>query len=90
MQPESVYTPLVSYPRRRRSKQEIHAAKCTTIMEKILHTLPKDASETSMFHSIGMSSDLLTIELAQMKLSFLRETSVQSCCLRPRRRRHKE
>ncbi|KAG7603847.1 hypothetical protein ISN45_At05g028830 [Arabidopsis thaliana x Arabidopsis arenosa] len=25
---------------------EIHAAKCTTIMEKILHTLPKDASKT--------------------------------------------
>jgi len=47
MQPESVYTPSVPYPRRRRSKQEIHAAKCTTIMEKILHTLPKDASETS-------------------------------------------
>jgi len=47
MQLESVYTPPVPYPRRRRSKQEIHVAKCTTIMEKILHTLPKDASETS-------------------------------------------
>jgi len=47
MQPESVYTPHVPYPRRRRSKQEMHAAKCTTIMEKILDTLPKDASETS-------------------------------------------
>jgi len=47
MQPESVYTPPVPYPRRRRCKQEIHAAKCTSIMEKILHTLPKDDSETS-------------------------------------------
>jgi len=47
MQPESVYTPHVPYSRKRRSKQEIHAAKCTTIMEKILHHLPKDASETS-------------------------------------------
>ena len=47
MQPEPVYTPHVPYPRRRRSKQEIHAAKCTTIMEKILYTLPKDALETS-------------------------------------------
>ena len=47
MQPESVYTPPVPYPRRRRSKQENHAAKCTAIMEKILHTLPKDASKTS-------------------------------------------
>ena len=47
MLPESVYTPHVPYPRRRLSKQEIHAAKCTSIMEKILHTLPKDASETS-------------------------------------------
>ncbi|KAG7610747.1 hypothetical protein ISN44_As05g027790 [Arabidopsis suecica] len=47
MQPESVYTPHVPYPRRRRSKQELHAAKCTAVMEKILHTLPKDASETS-------------------------------------------
>jgi len=47
MQPKSVYTPPVPYPRRRRSKQELHAAKCTSIMEKILHTLPKDASETS-------------------------------------------
>ncbi|KAG7529968.1 Retrotransposon gag domain [Arabidopsis suecica] len=47
MQPEPVYTPAVPYPGRRRSKYEIHAAKCTAIMEKILHTLPKDASETS-------------------------------------------
>ncbi|CAB77974.1 putative athila-like protein [Arabidopsis thaliana] len=47
MQLEPVYTPHVPYPRRRRSKQEIHVAKCTTIMEKILHILPTDASETS-------------------------------------------
>ncbi|KAG7529614.1 Ribonuclease H domain, partial [Arabidopsis suecica] len=47
MQPESAYTPPVPYPRKRRSKEEIHAAKCTTIMEKILSSLPKDASETS-------------------------------------------
>jgi len=47
MQPESVYTPHVPYARKRRSKQEIHAAKCTSIMEKILHSLPKDAPETS-------------------------------------------
>jgi len=47
MQPESVDSPPVPYPMRRRSKQEIHDAKCTSIMEKILHTLPKEASETS-------------------------------------------
>jgi len=47
MQPEPVYIPAIPYPRKRRSKKEIHAAKCTTIMEKILHTLHKDASETS-------------------------------------------
>ena len=45
MKPETAYTPYV--PRKRRSKQEIHAAKCTTIMENILTSLPKDASETS-------------------------------------------
>ncbi|KAG7529619.1 Ribonuclease H-like superfamily [Arabidopsis suecica] len=47
MQPESAYTPPVPYPTKRRSKQDIHAAKCTTIMEKILTSLPKDASKTS-------------------------------------------
>ncbi|KAG7603809.1 hypothetical protein ISN45_At05g027770 [Arabidopsis thaliana x Arabidopsis arenosa] len=47
VQPELVYTPPVPYPKRRRSKQELHAAKCKAIMEKIFHTLPKDASETS-------------------------------------------
>jgi len=47
MQPESAYTPPVPYPKKRCSKQEIHAAKCTTIMEKILTSLPKDTSETS-------------------------------------------
>ncbi|KAG7635984.1 Retrotransposon gag domain [Arabidopsis thaliana x Arabidopsis arenosa] len=45
--PETAYTPPVPYPKKRRSKQEIHAAKCTTIMEKILISLPKDASKTS-------------------------------------------
>jgi len=47
MKPETAYTPPVPYPKKRRSKQEIHAAKCTTIMEKILISLPKDASKTS-------------------------------------------
>jgi len=47
MQPEFVYTPPIPYPRKRRSKQEIHAAKCIAIMEKILTSFPKDASETS-------------------------------------------
>ena len=53
MQPESVYTPPVPYPWKRRSKQKIHAAKCTSIMEKILHSLPKDASEKSS-HPLNM------------------------------------
>jgi len=43
-----------------------------------------------LLHSTSMSNDLLTMKLAQMKLSCLPETSVQSCCLMPRRRRHKE
>ena len=47
MQTESVYTPHVPYPRHCRSKQEIHDAKCKAIMEKILTTIPKDASENS-------------------------------------------
>jgi len=47
MQPESVYTPPIPYPRKRRSKQEIPVAKCIAIMEKILTSLPQDASETS-------------------------------------------
>ena len=47
MHPESTYATLVPYPRKRRSKQEIHAAKCTTMMEKILTSLLKDVSETS-------------------------------------------
>jgi len=47
MKPEFAYTPPVPYLRKRCSKREIHAAKCTTIMEKILTSPPKDASETS-------------------------------------------
>ena len=44
----SLFTLLLSLIlRRRRSKQELHAAKCIAIMEKILTSLPKDASETS-------------------------------------------
>jgi len=42
MQPESIYTPHVLYPRKRRSKQEIHDAKCKAIMEKISTSFPKD------------------------------------------------
>lgn len=47
MQPESVYTPHVPYLQKRRSKKEIHVAKCTSTMEKILTSLPKDTPETS-------------------------------------------
>ena len=47
MHHESSYTPYVPYPRKRRSKQEIHASKCIAIMEKILTSLPKDASKRS-------------------------------------------
>jgi len=65
----NLLTPLVPYRRKRRSKQEIHAAKCTTIMEKILSSLPNDAYETSYHQSTGMSSDLLTMVLAQMTLN---------------------
>ncbi|OAP19409.1 hypothetical protein AXX17_AT1G38990 [Arabidopsis thaliana] len=42
MQPESIYTPHVLYPRKGRSKQEIHDAKCKAIMEKIITSFPKD------------------------------------------------
>ena len=47
MHHESSYTPYDPYPRKRRSKHESHAAKCTAIMEKNLTSLPKDVSETS-------------------------------------------
>ena len=47
MKPEFAYTPPVPYLRKCCSKREIHATKCTTIMEKILTSPPKDASETS-------------------------------------------
>jgi len=69
MQPEFVYTPHVPYPRKRRSKQEIHAAKCIAIMEKILTSLPKDASETSSTPLNRYVKRLVTMVLAEMKLS---------------------
>ncbi|OAO89374.1 hypothetical protein AXX17_ATUG01410 [Arabidopsis thaliana] len=65
MQPESVYTLPVPYPRRRRSKQEIHAAKCTAIMEKILHTLPKDASETSSASHQAKTDKAQRVDIAE-------------------------
>jgi len=80
MHPEFVYTPPIPYPRRRCSKQKLHAAKCTAIMEKILHTLPKDVSETSSASlnryvkrlvDIGISSDeakLLTRDISAIML----------------------
>jgi len=80
MKPETAYTPPVPYPRKRRSKQEIHAAKCTTIMEKILTSLLKDAFETSSaplkryvkrLVDNGISSDeakLLTWEISAIML----------------------
>jgi len=69
MQPEFVYTPHVPYTRKRRSKQEIHAAKCIAIMEKILTSLPKDASETSSTPLNRYVKRLVTMVLAEMKLS---------------------
>ncbi|CAE6126025.1 unnamed protein product [Arabidopsis arenosa] len=42
-----VYTPLVPFPRKRRSKQEIQDARCKAIMEKILTSIPKIHLETS-------------------------------------------
>ncbi|KAG7578816.1 Retrotransposon gag domain [Arabidopsis thaliana x Arabidopsis arenosa] len=42
-----VYTPLVPFPRKRRSKQEIQDARCKAIMEKILTSIPKVNPETS-------------------------------------------
>jgi len=89
MQPESIYTRHVHYPRKRRSKQEIHAAKCTAIMVKILHSLPKDASETSsaplnkyvkQLVDIGISSDealLLIRDISAIMLPKVRKEKAQ-------------
>jgi len=89
MQLEPVYTPHVPYPRRRRSKQEIHVAKFTAIMEKILHILPTDASETSSASlnryvkrlvDNGISSDeakLLTRDISAIMLSKAKKEKAQ-------------
>jgi len=89
MKPETAYTPPVPYPRKRRSKQEIHAAKCTTIMEKILTSLLKDAFETSStplkryvkrLVDNGISSDetkLLTWEISAIMLPTVKKEKAQ-------------
>jgi len=86
---ESAYTPLVPYRRKRRSKQEIHDAKCTTIMEKILSSLPNDAYETSYaplnryvkrLVDNGISSDdakLLTLDISAIMLPKVRKEKAQ-------------
>ncbi|KAG7603866.1 putative transposase Ptta/En/Spm plant [Arabidopsis thaliana x Arabidopsis arenosa] len=89
MHPESIYSPTVPYPRRRRSKKEVHAAKCAAIMEKILHSLPKDASETSSaplnryikrLGDNGISSDeakLLTRDISAIMLPKVKKEKAQ-------------
>jgi len=86
---ESIYSPTVPYPRRRRSKKEIHAAKCAAIMEKILHSLPKDAFETSSaplnryikrLGDNGISSDeakLLTRDISAIMLPKVKKEKAQ-------------
>ena len=89
MQPESVYTPHIPYLRKRRSKQVIHAPKCTTTMEKILLSLSKDSFETSSaplnryVKGLGyndISSDdalLLTRDISAIMLPTVRKEKAQ-------------
>jgi len=79
MQPNLVYTLTVPYPRKRRSKQEVHDTKCKAIKEKNLTTIPKDASENSFAQLIRYVKHLVNIGINSKEANLLKEISVPYC-----------